>query len=107
MSVPPEELREIYVWTFDWKEKTRLYLTAHELGDSRERRAALILLQHIVRDAGFMMPSGELCDFIPLLYELLAVRSDHVHVRALELSWPQPQSGFWSICLKTAPIPRC
>lgn len=32
-----------------------------------------------------MMPSGELCDFIPLLYELLAVRSDNVHVRALEL----------------------
>ncbi|MGG4215936.1 nitrate reductase molybdenum cofactor assembly chaperone [Paenibacillus sp. FSL L8-0638] len=84
-SVPPKELQEIYVWTFDWKEKTGLYLTAHELGDSRERGAALILLQHIVRDAGFMMPSGELCDFIPLLYELLAVRSDNVHVRALEL----------------------
>jgi nitrate reductase molybdenum cofactor assembly chaperone NarJ/NarW len=84
-SGPLRELQETYVWTFDWKEKTGLYLTAHELGDNRERGAALILLQHIVRDAGFTPPSGELCDFIPLLYELLAVRSDHVHVRALEL----------------------
>ncbi|GJM79873.1 hypothetical protein HMSSN139_23690 [Paenibacillus sp. HMSSN-139] len=51
-SLPLRELREQYVWTFDWKEKTGLYLTAHELGDSRERGAALILLQHIIGDAG-------------------------------------------------------
>lgn len=84
-SMPLKELQEAYVWTFDWKEKTGLYLTAHELGDSRERGAALILLQHIVEDAGFSMTGNELSDYIPMLYELLAVRPDHVHVRGLEL----------------------
>ncbi|MDU2240301.1 MAG: nitrate reductase molybdenum cofactor assembly chaperone [Paenibacillus sp.] len=84
-SLPLRELREQYVWTFDWKEKTGLYLTAHELGDSRERGAALILLQHIIGDAGFAASAGELADYMPLLYELLAIRPDHVHVRALEL----------------------
>ncbi|MEF2966860.1 nitrate reductase molybdenum cofactor assembly chaperone [Paenibacillus sp. M1] len=80
-----KDLRETYVWTFDWKEKTGLYLTAHELGDSRERGAALILLQHIVRDAGFRPAEGELSDYIPMLLELLAARPDNVHVQALEL----------------------
>lgn len=84
-ALPLRELREQYVWTFDWKEKTGLYLTAHELGDSRERGAALILLQHIIGDAGFAAAAGELADYMPLLYELLAMRPDHVHVRALEL----------------------
>lgn len=84
-SLPLRELREQYVWTFDWKEKTGLYLTAHELGDSRERGAALILLQHIIGDAGYAAAAGELADYMPLLYELLAMRPDHVHVRALEL----------------------
>ncbi|RRJ64514.1 nitrate reductase molybdenum cofactor assembly chaperone [Paenibacillus oralis] len=85
LSCPLKELREQYVWSFDWKEKTGLYLTAHELGDSRERGAALILLQQIIKDAGFAAAAGELADYMPLLYELLAVRPDHVHVRALEL----------------------
>ncbi|WP_410769821.1 nitrate reductase molybdenum cofactor assembly chaperone [Fontibacillus sp. BL9] len=84
-SIPLKELKETYVWTFDWKEKTGLYLTAHELGDSRERGAALILLQHVIRDAGFSLADGELSDYMPMLYELLAFRPDHVHVRALEL----------------------
>ncbi|MUG87411.1 nitrate reductase molybdenum cofactor assembly chaperone [Paenibacillus timonensis] len=84
-SLPLRELREQYVWTFDWKEKTGLYLTAHELGDSRERGVALILLQHIIGDAGFVAAAGELADYMPLLYELLAMRPDHVHVRALDL----------------------
>ncbi len=84
-TIPLKELQELYVWTFDWKDKTGLYLTAHELGDSRERGAALILLQHIVQDAGFSLTNGELSDYIPMLFELLALRPDHVHVRALEL----------------------
>lgn len=39
-AIPLKELRELYVWTFDWKDKTGLYLTAHELvtAGSGERR---------------------------------------------------------------------
>ena len=43
-----KELQELYVETFDYKEKTNLYLTAHELGDSRKRGAALIKLQKLI-----------------------------------------------------------
>ncbi|MEJ1715085.1 hypothetical protein SMA37_26085, partial [Escherichia coli] len=58
-----QALREAYVTTFDWTESTGLYLTAHELGDSRDRGAALILLQHIIADAGFELTDGELADY--------------------------------------------
>ncbi|MDQ0229960.1 nitrate reductase molybdenum cofactor assembly chaperone [Metabacillus malikii] len=66
------ELQKLYVETFDYKEKTGLYLTAHELGDSRKRGAALIKLQKMVCEAGFEHGSKELVDYIPLLLELLA-----------------------------------
>lgn len=45
-KMPLLELQEHYVETFDYKDKTGLYLTAHELGDSRKRGAALIKLQN-------------------------------------------------------------
>jgi len=77
------ELRELYVNTFDLADATSLYLTAHELGDSRGRGAALILLQHIISDAGFDVASGELADYLPALYELVAVAPDNVHLKAL------------------------
>src|SRR5690625_4039785 len=48
-----QELRETYVSTFDLKSKLELYLTAHELGDSSKRGAALIKLQKIINEAGF------------------------------------------------------
>ncbi|MBN3526488.1 nitrate reductase molybdenum cofactor assembly chaperone [Paenibacillus apiarius] len=78
------ELQEQYVQTFDWKENTGLYLTAHEWGDSRERGAALVLLQNILNDAGFEPVEGELADYLPALYELLAAAPDNVHLKALK-----------------------
>lgn len=80
-----QALREAYVTTFDWTESTGLYLTAHELGDSRDRGAALILLQHIIADAGFELADGELADYMPALYELIAVAPDNVHLKAIQL----------------------
>lgn len=78
------ELQELYVTTFDMKEDTGLYLTAIELGDSRDRGAALILLQNIMEDAGFVPAYGELADYIPALYELIAASPNNVHVKALK-----------------------
>lgn len=78
------ELREVYVETFDMKESTGLYLTAHEMGDSRKRGAAFIKLQKLVNEAGFERVEGELADYIPMLYELLAVVPDSWKIRQLE-----------------------
>lgn len=82
---PLKELQEIYVGTFDWKEKTGLYLTAHEYGDNRKRGAALIQLQKIISEAGFERADGELADYMPMLYELLAVADEEAkHMSKLE-----------------------
>ncbi|WP_042455080.1 nitrate reductase molybdenum cofactor assembly chaperone [Neobacillus dielmonensis] len=71
-----EELQELYVDTFDYHDKTNLYLTAHELGDSKKRGAALIQMQKLIMEAGFDFHGKELADYIPMLLELLAVASE-------------------------------
>ncbi|MCC2685506.1 MAG: nitrate reductase, partial [Paenibacillaceae bacterium] len=50
-----------------------LYLTAHELGDSRKRGVELIELQNLIQNAGYLYRADEISDYIPLLYEFLAV----------------------------------
>ncbi|TDK63418.1 nitrate reductase molybdenum cofactor assembly chaperone [Bacillus salipaludis] len=72
-EMPLKELQELYVLTFDYKDKTNLYLTAHELGDSRKRGFALIELQKLIFEEGFETVGKELADYIPMLLELLAV----------------------------------
>ncbi|WP_164668825.1 nitrate reductase molybdenum cofactor assembly chaperone [Virgibacillus doumboii] len=72
----PEELKKLYVATFDLKAKHGLYLTAHELGDSSKRGAAIIRLQNIINDAGFERVDDELADYIPMLFEFLAAAPD-------------------------------
>lgn len=63
---------ERYVATFDFHEPASLYLTAHELGDSRRRGQALIELRALLRAAGFEETGDELPDYLPLLLEFLA-----------------------------------
>ncbi|QHS21450.1 nitrate reductase molybdenum cofactor assembly chaperone [Virgibacillus sp. MSP4-1] len=75
-QLPFKELQELYVETFDLKSKLGLYLTAHELGDSNRRGAALIKLQKIVNQAGFERVGEELADYIPMLLEFLAVTEE-------------------------------
>src|SRR5690625_3793124 len=77
-SLSSIEMKELYVDTFDLKEKLGLYLTAHELGDSNKRGAALIKLQKIINQAGFERVEGELADFIPMLFEYLAVAPETI-----------------------------
>jgi nitrate reductase delta subunit len=72
-AMPLKEVMETYVATFDLKRNLGLYLTAHELGDSPKRGAALIWLQKTINESGFDRIDDELADYIPMLYELLAV----------------------------------
>src|SRR5690625_1173431 len=76
LRLSPQERKELYVETFDLKDKLGLYLTAHELGDSTKRGAALIKLQTLVKDAGFEQVEKELGDYMPMLFEFLAVGSE-------------------------------
>lgn len=68
-----EDLRKMYVSTFDLRAKNGLYLTAHELGDSSKRGAAIIRLQNIIDEAGYERTDDDLADYIPMLFEFLAV----------------------------------
>jgi nitrate reductase delta subunit len=68
-----QEYRELYVASFDLKQGAGLYLTAHELGDSRKRGVELIELQNLIQNAGYLYRADEISDYIPLLYEFLAV----------------------------------
>jgi nitrate reductase molybdenum cofactor assembly chaperone NarJ/NarW len=77
------DLQKLYVETFDYKEATGLYLTSHELGDSRKRGGALIKLQKMVCEAGFEFEGKELVDYIPMLLELLAYAPHKENFRRL------------------------
>lgn len=78
------DLQELYVDTFDYKEKSGLYLTAQELGDSRKRGMALIQLQKLISELGFEKAGEELADYIPMLLELLAVAPENEQVDVLK-----------------------
>jgi nitrate reductase molybdenum cofactor assembly chaperone NarJ/NarW len=79
-----KEIQELYVATFDLKAKTGLYLTAHELGDSNKRGAALIKLQKLISESGFERVGDELVDYIPMLFEFLAVAPESKEKERLE-----------------------
>lgn len=66
-------LAALYVETFDLAPKRTLYLTAHELGESRERGKALLALGELYRQEGYLFPEGEIPDHIPALLELAAL----------------------------------
>lgn len=76
-EMPLAELQKLYVETFDYKGNTHLYLTAHELGDSRKRGMALIQIQKLIFAGGFEVNGKELADYIPMLLELLAFAPEH------------------------------
>lgn len=77
------DLQELYVETFDLKTKLGLYLTAHEMGDSNKRGAALIKLQKIINESGFERDTKELSDYIPMLLEFIAVSEGHRELERL------------------------
>lgn len=81
---PPDMRTASYVATFDFNEARTLYLTAHELGDSRRRGQALLDLQAMLRTAGFEPPKCELPDYLPLLLEFVCSAPPDTDTSALE-----------------------
>lgn len=71
-------LEKLYVETFDFDSKAALYVTAHELGDSRDRGEALVELTNLYHEAGYEVPDDQLADYLPLLLELLVMRPELV-----------------------------
>ncbi|MBL4953921.1 nitrate reductase molybdenum cofactor assembly chaperone [Neobacillus sp. OS1-32] len=72
-SVPFHELCANYSFTFDFNEKTTLYLTHYLFGENPDRGKALIKLKKDYDEAGLPLKSNELPDFLPLVLEFCSL----------------------------------
>jgi len=68
-----DELCERYVQTFDFNDKTTLYVTYYQFQDQQERGAALVRLKELYQKAGLILNSKELPDYLPMILEFLAI----------------------------------
>ncbi|WP_339061954.1 nitrate reductase molybdenum cofactor assembly chaperone [Tepidibacillus marianensis] len=75
---PIHELCGRYVQTFDFNEKTTLYLTYFQYQDHKERGLALLQLKELYQKTGLMMNSTELPDYLPLVLEFLAIAPSEI-----------------------------
>jgi nitrate reductase delta subunit len=67
------DLQEEYVALFDRTPSLCLHLFEHVHGDSRDRGQALVDLSGVYKDAGLLINTEEMPDFLPLFLEYLSV----------------------------------
>lgn len=67
-----QALAEHYVQTFDFNEKTTMYLTYLKNGDSPERGQKISQLKELYAEAGLALSTNELPDYLPLYLEFVA-----------------------------------
>lgn len=72
-TVPFMELCENYTQTFDFNDKTTLYLTYPIFSDTSERGKGLLKLKQEFSEAGFPLESDELPDYLPLVLEFCSI----------------------------------
>lgn len=72
-TVPPLELAQDYVETFDLRRKHCLHLSYFAYGDTRKRGMALLRFKHAYKQAGVTLDEQELPDHLPLLLEFAAI----------------------------------
>jgi nitrate reductase molybdenum cofactor assembly chaperone NarJ/NarW len=83
MAYSKDDLELFYSQTFDFSEARALYLTSHELGDSRNRGPALLELRKYFMDLGYIEEAYHLPDYLPALFELLAIVPEDVDTALL------------------------
>lgn len=66
-----DEIEEMYVQTFDFRNKTTLYMTYFKFEDSKERGQMLAKLKAVYELFGLEIANGELPDYLPLMLEFL------------------------------------
>jgi nitrate reductase delta subunit len=73
---PLLQLQEEYTRLFDLGASTSLNLTYHKWGDGKDRGHALTCFKQAYTRAGFSLTGGELPDYLPMVFEFLAVCDD-------------------------------
>lgn len=69
------EAQERYVHLFDRSRSLSLHLFEHVHGESRDRGQAMVDLMSMYEEAGFVIDSRELPDYLPLFLEFLSTRT--------------------------------
>lgn len=69
------DAQERYVHLFDRSRSLSLHLFEHVHGESRDRGQAMVDLMAMYEEAGFVIDSKELPDYLPLFLEFLSTRS--------------------------------
>ncbi len=72
------KLREEYVETFDFNDKTNLFLTYSKLKDEKERGQVLVELKDMYEKTGLILDSTELPDYLPLFLEFISLADNEV-----------------------------
>lgn len=72
-SVSFLELCQQYAQTFDFSDKTTLYLTYPIFGENPDRGKALVKLKNEYFEAGYPLESDELPDYLPLILEFCSI----------------------------------
>lgn len=80
-----ENLCYDYVSTFDFNERTTLYLTYSVFKDNRERGPALVKLRQEFLQAGAELESDELPDYLPLILEFASITELKKATKILDL----------------------
>lgn len=75
-GIPLLDLQEEYTRVFDLNPATSLNLTYHRFGNEKKRGEALARLNAIYRAEGCEGSTGELPDYLPMVFEFLAVASE-------------------------------
>ncbi|MEK3853795.1 nitrate reductase molybdenum cofactor assembly chaperone [Cytobacillus sp. FSL H8-0458] len=79
------DLCQNYVLTFDFNERSTLYLTYSVFKDNRERGPALVKLRQEFKEAGAELESDELPDYLPLILEFAAITEPEKSAKLLKL----------------------
>lgn len=67
------DLQAAYVGLFDRSRALSLHLFEHVHGESRDRGQAMVELQDMYREAGFVIAANELPDYLPLFLEFCSL----------------------------------
>ncbi|KRG11909.1 nitrate reductase molybdenum cofactor assembly chaperone [Lederbergia galactosidilytica] len=80
-----EELCKSYVYTFDFYDRTTLYLTYTVFKDNRDRGSILVQLRRQMMDYGMEFTTEELPDYLPLVLEFASIVPEKHSAKILQL----------------------
>ncbi|WP_062106998.1 nitrate reductase molybdenum cofactor assembly chaperone [Bacillus niameyensis] len=90
-KTPFEDICKDYVYTFDFYDRTTLYLTFAVFKDNRDRGSVLVQLRQQMMKLGMEFTTEELPDYLPLVLEFASIVPEkdsapilNLHLRSIQ-----------------------